>query len=34
MKELYASTIEEGIWRYLDLFSRYEFLKKVSPDIE
>ena len=34
MKELYANTIKEGTWRYLDLFSRYEFLKKISPDAE
>ncbi|XOA42986.1 MAG: YaaC family protein [Candidatus Nealsonbacteria bacterium] len=34
MKELYANTIEEGVWRYIDLFSRYEFLKKTCNDKE
>jgi hypothetical protein len=33
MKELYANTIEEGTWRYIDLFS-FEVLKKKSVNTE
>jgi len=34
MKELYASTIEEGVWRYIDLFSEYYDLRKRTNSTE
>jgi len=34
MKEFYAASIEEGVWRYIDLFSQYTDLKKKTNSTE
>lgn len=34
MKEFYASTIQEGTWRYIDLFTQFANLKKIVVNSE
>lgn len=34
MEELYSRTLEEGVWRYLDLFSQLAYLEKATGSLK